>query len=489
VQDAEWLAAGKPPFSTWVGRTIFLHSLTQGSSSGIRRAELNLSLLTPELDISFVDRAIERLSTIAWYLDVDPITSIARFKEEPSINKIIAEEKEQIGISEAKDILRSRRDTIFASKFFTTVIAPETASDVDDTGENVALCLIDFNEATIVASTDGPPPIVEQIFNNTGESGKFRTFRNRLLFLLPNKQELQRAIDNAREFRAIQNILNSPNRLDDLSENQQKQLKQKQGEMDLSVLVSLLMAYRHLFYPASDPVKAPKGLMHYVLPAQDSSTVKGKNNQQEVILKALKDCRKVREENAPAFAPAFILQKVWPSGLDRWTTKSLREAFAKDLSLNILLDAEIPLLRDTIRAGLTSGQWDMKLGERLFIKTAANQLTLPDTIEFSDRMELYRPGILEQPLPKEIQLSAQLMPSTSSAFPVRVRWKAPGALTVTLYKDDLEQPGQFRPSDEYEAVIEKPTVFRLVADYGQGETATAQQQVFLTATGFGYAMG
>ena len=52
VQDAEWLAAGKPPFSTWVGRTIFLHSLTQGSSSGIRRAELNLSLLTPELDIS-----------------------------------------------------------------------------------------------------------------------------------------------------------------------------------------------------------------------------------------------------------------------------------------------------------------------------------------------------------------------------------------------------------------------------------------------------
>jgi hypothetical protein len=64
--------------------------------------------------------------------------------------------------------------------------------------------LIDFNEATVMSSLDGPPAVVEQIFNNTGESGKFRTFRNRLLFLLANGQELERAIDIAREYKAIQ---------------------------------------------------------------------------------------------------------------------------------------------------------------------------------------------------------------------------------------------------------------------------------------------
>jgi hypothetical protein len=69
--------------------------------------------------------------------------------------------------------------------------------------------------------------------NNTGESGKFRTYRNSLLFLVANKQELDRAIYIAREYRAIMNILNSQNRLQDLSENQQKQLKQKKGEFDL----------------------------------------------------------------------------------------------------------------------------------------------------------------------------------------------------------------------------------------------------------------
>ncbi|MFM7614113.1 MAG: DUF499 domain-containing protein, partial [Synechococcales cyanobacterium] len=199
--DREWEASGKPPFSTWVARTIFLHSINQGISAGIRKTELNLSLLTPGLESGFVDTVLDRLTTVAWYLDVDPITTIARFKEEPSINKIIAEEKQQVGRIEAKDDLRSRRDTIFADKFFKLVAAPESAGDVGDTAENIALCLMDFDEAIIVSSTDSPPTLIEQIFNNTGESGKFRVFRNRLLFLLANNQELERAIANAREYK------------------------------------------------------------------------------------------------------------------------------------------------------------------------------------------------------------------------------------------------------------------------------------------------
>lgn len=476
LQDQEWLAAGKPPFSSWVSRTIFLHSINQGITAGIRRPELNLSLLIPGVEVGFMDIALERLSSVAWYLDNDPVTSIARFKEEPSINKIIAEEKGQVGRSEAKDDLRSRRDTIFADKFFKLIPAPESPGDVDDVAEPVALCLIDFDEDTVKSSTDEPPGVVERIFNNTGDSGKFRTFRNRLLFLVANRHELERAIDNAREYRAIKNILNSPNRLEDLSESQQKQLKDKAGSMDLSVRVSLTNAYRHLFYPSNDPVKAAKGLMHYPLPAQDVGDVKGKNNQQEVILKALKDCQKVRSEDAPPFAPAYVLQKVWPSGLDSWTTKALREAFAKDLGLNILLDAEISRLRDTIRQGLQTGQWDLKVGERVFIKTDEGLPALPETIEFSDRMVLYRRGILEPPKPREIELSAQVMPSTEALKPVRVRWRAQGALTVSLYQDGNLLGQAYRPSDEYEGTIAQTIVFRVVADYGNGETAQKETQ-------------
>lgn len=152
---------------------------------------------------------------------------------------------------------------------------------------------------------------------------------------------------------------------------------------------------------------------------------------------------------------------MWPSGLDHWTTKNLREAFAKDLSLNILLDAEVSKLRDTIRQGLTAGQWDLKAGvseapakqARLFIKTDDGKLTLPETIEFSERMVLYRRGILQPPEPREIELSAQVMPSSGLDKTVRVRWRAKGALAIALYQDGAVVGGEFRPSDEYEATI------------------------------------
>ena len=482
IQDEEWIAADKPPFSSWVARTIFLHSLTQGTSSGIKRAELNLSLLTPGLEVSFVDRALERLTAVAWYLDDDPITSTCRFKEEPSINKIVTEEKEQVGRSEAKDDLRSRRDSIFAKKIFTPIFSPEGSGDVDDVPDSVALCLIDFDEATVISSVDSPPDIVEQIFHNTGESGKFRLHKNRLLFLVANRQEMDRAIDNAKEYKAIQNILKNQTRLEDLSGSQQEQLRKREGGKDLDVRISLTNAYRHLFYPTKDDVKAPTGLMHYVLPAQDSSTVKGNSNQQSIILKALKDCEKIRPGDSKPFAPVYILQKVWSKGLDHWTTKALKDAFAKDLNLNILLDAEVSLLRDTIRQGLEDGHWDMKVGEKVYIKTD-NKPSLPESIEFSDRMVLYRRGILQPPEPRVIELNAQVMSNSEAEKPVAVRWKAKGALKTILYCNGDLVFDDFRPSDEYKTQITQTTHFRLVADYGNGETAQQQTQAVISLKG------
>jgi len=481
VQDEEWTVAGKPPFSTWVARTIFLHSLTQGISSGIREAELSLSLLTPNVKMGVVDDILQKLVKEAWYLDYDPITSLARFKEEPSLNKIISEEKEQVKRTDAKEELRRRRDTIFAKRFFTLISDQiDSPSDVDDRPDDIALCVMDFDDVTVDSPTDPVPELVDRIFHQTGDSGKFRIFRNRLLFLLANKPALQQAIENAREYQAIRNILRSPNRLDDLSDRQQQQLKEREGQKDLDVRVSLTNAYRHLFYPANDLVKAPKGLMHYTLSAQDASMVKGKNHQQDVILKALKDCDKIRPDDAKPFAPAYILQKVWPAGIDSWTTKELCNAFAKDLSLNMLLEKEVLMLRETIQKGLTEGHWDLKVSdkpERFYIKTQNQPLVLPDALEFSDRFVLYRRGILEPPKPRTLELTYQLMSSSSGEKPVYVRWKADAALKVTLFKNEIAISTEFKPKDEYETEISSCTLFKIVADYGNGETATREVTV------------
>jgi hypothetical protein len=318
---------------------------------------------------------------------------------------------------------------------------------------------------------------------------KARIFRNRLLFLVANEEGIDRAIDLARELRAVGNILNSPNRLEDLSESQQKQLKSKNGSLDLDFRVALTNAYRHLFYPSNDPVKAPKGLMHYTLPAHDASDVKGKNNQQDAILKALKDCQKLRPEGSQPYAAAYVLQKVWALGLESITTKGLKETFSKNLGLNLLfVQYEEYNLRSTIRQGLIEGQWDLKVGDglrptggyRVYIKTDDAPVVPPDMLEFSDRMVLYRRGILEAPKPREIQLNAQVMPSTQANKPVQIRWKAAGALSVKLYRDGQVLVSDRLPSDEYADEISQTVTYRVEADYGEGEVIAHETKAKIT---------
>ena len=45
------------------------------------------------------------------------------------------------------------------------------------------------------------------------------------------------------------------------------------------------------------------------------------------------------------------------------------------------------------------------------------------------------------------------MPSTETEKPVRVRWKAKGALKTSLYQNGTLILQEFRPSDEYETTI------------------------------------
>lgn len=472
VQDQQWLEAGKPPFASWVARTIFLHSLNQGTAAGIKRAELNLSLLTPKIDIGFVDNVLEQLGRVAWYLDDDPMTTICRFKEEPSINKIITEEKELVTTTEAKNDLRDRRDSIFAKKLFNFCV-PEGPADVDDQADNIVLCVLDFDELTIQSSQESAPELLLRIFENTGESGKFRIYKNRLLFLVANQDELNKSVNIAKEYRAIKNILKNQNRLSDLSEPQQKQLKERSGRKDLDVRVALTNAYRHLFYPDYDLTKAPKGLKHHILATQDSSSVK--NNHQELILKALQECQKIKTEaeSQNPYAPAFILQKVWPSGLDSLTTKGLRDEFFKNINLKMLLDAEVSLLRETIKRGVAEGEWDLKIGKQIFMKVDGQKsANLPDQVEFSERMELYRRGILKLPEPKVIEFNCMPMPTNSDAIkPVDLRWKARGASQVFLYQNDILVPNNFLFSDTYSTEITENTIFKLVAEYEDGEKA------------------
>lgn len=69
--------------------------------------------------------------------------------------------------------------------------------------DEIVLCLIDFDEVLVKFIIDNLLEIVDKMFNNIGELGKFRVYCNCLLFLFVNEIELEKFVDNVREFKVI----------------------------------------------------------------------------------------------------------------------------------------------------------------------------------------------------------------------------------------------------------------------------------------------
>jgi len=163
--DQPLLSAGKPPYAQRLGTTIFLHSLTQGIASGADPADLTLATLTPDGsgggdDPAIVAKSLERLVDKAWFLEYDGHRY--RFKTEPSINKIVADEMLQVSTTKAKAEIDRRIRQIWKKGYFKPAYFPVEAVDVDDDAEAPKLAILHYEACSITASESTPPDLVRK---------------------------------------------------------------------------------------------------------------------------------------------------------------------------------------------------------------------------------------------------------------------------------------------------------------------------------------
>jgi predicted AAA+ superfamily ATPase len=123
--DGPLVEAQRPPYARRLATTIFLHSLTQGIASGVDPADLLLATVQPDGqgggdEPAVVGKTLERLADKAWFLEYDGHRY--RFKTEPSINKIIADETVQVGPSKAKVEIEGRIRQIWNNTFAKTAM-------------------------------------------------------------------------------------------------------------------------------------------------------------------------------------------------------------------------------------------------------------------------------------------------------------------------------------------------------------------------------
>jgi predicted AAA+ superfamily ATPase len=349
--DRPLVAAGRPPYARRFGTTVFLHSIVQGVASGVEPSEALLAVLAPSDDPGHVQKAMDGLLDRAWFLDYDGRRY--RFKTEPSLNKLVADEMEIVGRLKPKEELNRRIRNVWRKGVFKPVYFPTEAAEVDDDAKEPKLVLVHYDAATVTVENQKPPDLVAKIFDHAGTLQGYRTYRNNVLFLLADADQVERMVEVARRHYAINRIITDDDRMSEFSEEQRKKLRGMLEEAELQYRVAITKAYRFLFYPSADAAEESSRLASETLPAQDQGNVE--QDQTQAVLRVLRQLDKVLTGEDKPLPSAYVKAKAWPAGKNYSTTSELSRAFAQRLGLRILLDPN--QLKKTIRDGCKLGTW------------------------------------------------------------------------------------------------------------------------------------
>jgi hypothetical protein len=349
--DQRWAAAGRSPFARKAATAVFLHSITQGGGSGARTEEVNLAILAPGDDPALLGQALAELERSCWHLEYEG--ERWRFQPEPSLNKMIVDEMQYVGVSVAKGELDGRLKTIWQSGVFDVRRFPAEPEDIPDDAAKPRLAIVHYDAASARDQDEGPPHLVRQLYERAGAAGGFRTFQNHVLFLVADAAQVPRMIEAARYWKAVSRLADDPERAQHLSAEQRRRLRERKDASLVELRLAIHRAYRFLYYPSADAPRAAAGLAREALPAQEQGDIE--RDQSQVILDALRRLEKVYVADDPPIAPQFLKSRAWPVGRPSVPVAELARTFAMRRGLRMLLDARP--LREGILKGISQGLW------------------------------------------------------------------------------------------------------------------------------------
>lgn len=329
--------SGLLPVTSFVARTVLWHSFALNPAlQGTNPEELRYSVLSPGLDVGFVNDARQRFVADSAYLDDRPSAPL-RFLADVNLNLLIKRQESQIDREEARSELQDRIRTVFTGSTFELVPFASGPDDVsDDVGSGrPRLVLIGYDAETVRGDRLQIPSLVERIFRAKGTQGDFRQLQNHLVFLVADDQ-LRNDMKDAMVRRLALEAMRVPDRLKDLAEHQQEKVQQLYQKSEQAVAVAIQRCYRHLFFPSRSH-KVEGGLVelgHTAFDIPSTADMPGKGQQQ--VERALADNNKLLRDTDHPLAPAYVRDQT-PLKKGQITTAMLRSEFRKDPRLPILI--------------------------------------------------------------------------------------------------------------------------------------------------------
>ena len=355
---------GLPPYTVYVARTIFMHTLAFNEPlKGISPEHLRYSVLSPKTDISFIEEARKKFIAESAYLDDRPGAPM-RFLAEANLRQIIRREERHVDAEEARAELNDRIRQIFGGKPFERVSFPGGPFDVpDEVGDGrPKLVVLAYDGVSIGSSVESVPELIERIYTRKGSEGSaLRVLRNNVVFVVADearKEEMRRKTYHRLALRELK----KPERLIDLAEHQQAKVRELEARSEQELAIAIQQCYRHVFYPSRNRVAASDvELAHSAIDVHSASDQPGAGQRQ--IVRALRDLNKLRLSEDEPDSPAYVRDRT-PLKKGQITTLALRDEFRRDPALPILIGEDI-FVRG-VRRGIEQGEYVYRRGDLLF---------------------------------------------------------------------------------------------------------------------------
>lgn len=367
--DAEHYS-GLAPYGTYVGRTIFLHSLAFNDPlKGLSPEELRFSVLGPKTDVTFIDDARKRFVGTSAYLDDRPGVPL-RFLAEANLTQVIRRQEQHVeAAGNARGELNSRIRDIFSgqsgSSVFEMVPFPIGPNEVgDEVGDGrPRLVVMAYDAVSVGATVESVPEIIGRIFTRKGAEGAgLRSLRNHLVFLVADESRIPDMKQKMVRRLALAELA-KPDRLSELADHQQRKVRELDGKSELEVATAIQQAYRHLFYPSRFRLgTGDLDLGHAAIDIHSASERPGSGQQQ--VVRTLRESanQKLRLAEDPPEAPGYIRDRT-PLKKGQISTAALREEFRRDPALSI--HASDSVLIRAITLGITQGDYVYRRGDLL----------------------------------------------------------------------------------------------------------------------------
>lgn len=347
-----------------VASAIFFESNGGQARGEATLPELRLAVGEPNLDIGWVEQAVEALRESCYYLHTDG--GRFRFGVRPNLNKLLADRRAAVTADEVQQAAWERVQEAFQSKRgvrgeVKVILGPERSADIPD---QPVLTLVILRPERSMAEEGSTRAFVEQCLREHGSTS--RTFKNALVFCVAaGRGELE---EHGRKHLAWQGLRDDQDRLG-LDEEQRRQLAEAVRISERDLKEAVWRTYRYLMLLRRDGTlkTVDLGLVHSS--AADSLTA--------LILNELE-----RDGDVTVTLGPSQLVRNWPPALPEWSTKAVRDAvFASPQFPRLLFPQAI---RETIAGGVTQGLLGYGIAGADKARIRFGEAMRPDEVEIGE---------------------------------------------------------------------------------------------------------